>query len=390
MANWWFFLLHVIVIAHGFDYNCVDQNCTCYRGQDIEYQCPNGRDPEIVAHVISTSTTLDCFKSHNVLDFSYVPTVNVSAVKELRVSGCGLPRTNYSDLLKKLKIGNISILALEDVVTESEVNLGEYINDLEFLETLTIRDTSNVTLNFFDKLPLLKDINIHRVQIIEPDNVFIPTLPDLLLLEISNTNLVKVPLGPETQLNTLRQLHLYQSEIEVVDTNIFKQMPNLEMAEFGWSQIHTITGDGFKELKKLEIISFQANRITNIPSNIFRGSSSLRIIHLGHNPLTLSDYAFANMSNLRTIYLNHCNITFLPRNLFQGSTNITDLYLNSNMIKSIPDGFFHSLKKLTYLNLQDNQLNTFDPTLMGNTNILIELNLGGNRLTNLNFTTSQL
>ena len=140
---------------------------------------------------------------------------------------------------------------------------------------------------------------------------------------------------------------------------------------------------------ELEAVEERSARVTgDVPiaalrKRDFAGLSNLRSLFLGHNQLTeLPPGVFAGLSNLRNLLLWRNQLTELPPGIFTGLSNLRSLVLSSNQLTEWPLGI-SSLSNLWSLGLAYNQLTELPPGAFSGLSNLGNLHLAGNRLTEL-------
>lgn len=95
---------------------------------------------------------------------------------------------------------------------------------------------------------------------------------------------------------------------------------------------------------------------------------------------TLPSSVFIEFKHLKSLYLDHAELTHLPADVFGGLRNLEILSLAYNTITQLPDGIFNSLVTLKYLDLIDNELSKLPESLLGLNN-LEYLDIKCNKLT---------
>lgn len=95
---------------------------------------------------------------------------------------------------------------------------------------------------------------------------------------------------------------------------------------------------------------------------------------------SIEDQAFANLSSLRRIYLNHNNLTKWDQSWFFHSNSLEIIDLQFNNIKIIPQKAFSSFKKLKELHFGNNALEIIEPDIFENLDHLEFVSLSNNKL----------
>ena len=127
--------------------------------------------------------------------------------------------------------------------------------------------------------------------------------------------------------------------------------------------ISVLAAGDFDGLTALKTLNLDHNDLTELPDGVFAGLTELEALYLNDNELeTLPDDVFAGLTSLKFLYLGNNKLTSLPDGLFDGLTSLDLLYLNNNGLTSLPDGLFEPLTSLKALRLAGNQGASFAPT----------------------------
>ena len=156
------------------------------------------------------------------------------------------------------------------------------------------------------------------------------SFPNLIKLDIQNSNLQELVLSSEVQ---LKYLTLYRNNISRIENGTFS----------GQSQ--------------LEIIDAMDNRITDIEINAFEGLENLySLMLIGNRISRILPGTFHPMINLVYLDLEQNRIERIEDDTFSGNPALEALYLEYNVINAISTTFTTGLSKnLEYLNIQGNR-----------------------------------
>uniref|UniRef100_A0A8C4QPU1 Slit homolog 2 (Drosophila) n=1 Tax=Eptatretus burgeri TaxID=7764 RepID=A0A8C4QPU1_EPTBU len=98
------------------------------------------------------------------------------------------------------------------------------------------------------------------------------------------------------------------------------------------------------------------NQLPMVPKDLVN-SKNLKLIDLSNNRIsTISNFSFANMSQLSTLILSFNRLQCLPVEAFSGLKSLRVLSLHGNDISMVPSGAFSDLTSLSHLALGANPL----------------------------------
>ena len=134
------------------------------------------------------------------------------------------------------------------------------------------------------------------------------------------------------------------------------------------------------KLVLLEEISIENNELTLIPE-AFNHLRNLKLLNLSKNHLKcLNSSLFCGLSNLTTLWLNNCELMYLPKEI--GSLKYLEKFgIKNNSLQDLPDEI-GLLPKLQWLNIEKNEL-LYLPRQFDLLKSLNYLNLSRNKLENV-------
>ena len=102
-------------------------------------------------------------------------------------------------------------------------------------------------------------------------------------------------------------------------------------------------------------LNLTAQGIAGLESGDFANLTNLRVLYLDHNDLqTLPDGVFGGLASLQILNLSHNGLRMLSDGTFEGQPNLGILYLDSNDLQTLPDGVFEGPANLSTLYLANN------------------------------------
>ena len=114
------------------------------------------------------------------------------------------------------------------------------------------------------------------------------------------------------------------------------------------------SGD-FANLTNLRILFLSNNDLQTLPDGVFGGLVSLQTLNLDNNDFqTLPDGVFGGLASLDSLLLNDNGLQTLPDGVFGGLASLRALFLNDNDLQTLPDGVFGGLASLQFLYLANN------------------------------------
>jgi Leucine-rich repeat (LRR) protein len=216
-----------------------------------------------------------------------------------------------------------------------------------------------------------------------------PLFPMLTTLVMENTKLKHLRL--DVCLPSLQRLDLSKTQISVFYTDMFNgvdRFPNLNELVLNRLHVQYVQDYAFRH-PTLEYLSIRNSHLAFgdnvVEKRAFFGCPRLTYLKLDH--CLMNDESvyqlFEPLTNLRTLFLENCNIRTITNTTFNRLRNLTKLSINRNKLTELPEDSFDDLINLTELGLGSNQLkviseNTFSRVTRQR---LSKLDLSGNKFT---------
>jgi len=132
---------------------------------------------------------------------------------------------------------------------------------------------------------------------------------------------------------------------------------NSDELTFSYNDINVISDYSFADFSQLKLINLNYNGIRIIEPDAFEGLIQLRALHLQHNRLSAVDVrTFKQLRNLEVLFLQNNEIKCLAVGTFDSLKSLTTLSLYGNRIQSLPYGLFEPLRTLYNLYLASNPI----------------------------------
>ncbi|XP_037108775.1 fibromodulin a [Syngnathus acus] len=131
---------------------------------------------------------------------------------------------------------------------------------------------------------------------------------------------------------------------------------------------------------RMKYLYLQNNAISAISDSALVNATNLVWLMMHNNRLTsdgISEKAFSKLERLERFYLNHNNLTSIPRNL---PRTLRDLRINHNNIQKVTPSDLEGMDNLTILHLHDNAITDMGASLKSLTSLTL-LDVSANKLT---------
>ncbi|KAJ6641489.1 Carboxypeptidase N subunit 2 [Pseudolycoriella hygida] len=177
------------------------------------------------------------------------------------------------------------------------------------------------------------------------------------------------PIIPSIVCNTfpnIARMMFYNTFLSTIDDTSFDGCSRITELDLVLNQISSITPNAFANLPDLRLVYLESNFFTTLPENLFANQQAVTMLDLNFNPLSdIPAGLFQPLENLQTLLLGYNNLNAINNQWFTSNTRLEYLDLGGNRIVLQADSFV-GLGSLKYLNLARNVLNdipngTFQP-----------------------------
>lgn len=297
----------------------------------------------------------------------------------------------------------------------SEIEENQFIGWGTQLQTLLLRNNKISSLNYgvFNGLESIKEISLsfNDIHYVHP-NVFeniskslkilelsfgiyrddfpleaLSHLTELMWLGLDNNNFKIITENSLSSLNQLTYINFAFNRITILPNNIFQQEIHLYLMEIdlSFNTIELINSDTFKSLPELQYIYLSSNKIETIEKYSFYDLPYLMYMDLTYNKLkNISESSFAYLPNLLRLDLMYNELSTISLKMFKQVSNTTTpmkLNISNNRISKFDDEL--SLNLFVYCLDASNNLLTNSDSFKNLGATLRILYLNGNNLTSL-------
>ncbi|XP_037907753.1 connectin [Hermetia illucens] len=238
---------------------------------------------------------------------------------------------------------------------------------------------------YFQLLTNLTTLSIEYSQILVVKSYAFANLPNLELIQLINNHIEAIDQDAFANHVSLTELNLVRNQITEIDRNAFRNLPALEKLFLSSNNISNLHEDVFSALGKLSDLKLDQNQISVLTRDVFKGLGNLKTLKLTHNNLNfIGDTVFAELWSLQELELDDNRIERISERALDGLNNLKTLNLRNNRLKKLDNGVLRGVPALLSINLQENLLETLtfynvQPIMDNLVNNTSELLLSDNR-----------
>uniref|UniRef100_A0A3Q1J6R5 LRRCT domain-containing protein n=2 Tax=Anabas testudineus TaxID=64144 RepID=A0A3Q1J6R5_ANATE len=124
-------------------------------------------------------------------------------------------------------------------------------------------------------------------------------------------------------------------------------------------------------------LNYSGSAFSHVHWPVFTNETNIETLDLSYCNISFVDSSGTETSTLRRVYLNQNRLKVLPRQFLANQPSLMEVDLSGNLLQELPDGFLQDSESLEKLNLQGNQLQFLPSSLLQKHN-LQSLELDGN------------
>ncbi|KAJ8523886.1 hypothetical protein ON010_g17233 [Phytophthora cinnamomi] len=246
-------------------------------------------------------------------------------------------------------------LRVLEVASNQLTALPDAVGNMESLEVIFANRNQLAKLpESIGRCQNLRILNVYNNALTEIGNP-VSLLRELVELNASNNQLIKLPnellfwknlrrlllqvnrlqtLPALDALSNLEVLQLQQNELRLLPS--MKNLVHLVKLDANSNNIISLPVDGISHMTALVHLNFRRNQLKEIPTQLAR-CLELEILDLGFNPISSPiPRSFAELSRLRTLLLDGCEIGLLPIELI-GLCSVIRVHLGSCLRMDDPE-----------------------------------------------------
>ncbi|KAL3200260.1 hypothetical protein MRX96_043523 [Rhipicephalus microplus] len=216
-------------------------------------------------------------------------------------------------------------------------------NALDSLEGTELRGLVNVTELHLD------GNNLRYLPLVSE------SLPNLQFLSLSENKIASIPSNAFKGNIELTKINLTDNIISGISKGAFRGLPSLKALDLTENLLSSINSSITDDLGTLQSLSLDGNNLTFIPNALLTSNmEELTTLTINRNPLIRFREDFTtegSLPALRTLSIDHGNISIIASNDFLGFPSLSMLSLRHNNIVKVSPGAFKPLKKLQVLDL---------------------------------------
>ncbi|XP_015439684.1 PREDICTED: leucine-rich repeats and immunoglobulin-like domains protein 2 [Dufourea novaeangliae] len=261
----------------------------------------------------------------------------------------------------------------------------QFNNSFLSLRKLYLTDNrlkSHDMANIFATLPVnVESLHLERNKISTVDLQWFGNLDSLHLDENPLSDI-------SIKSNALKLLSLKNCSFYALTEYLFTIFaPSLQILDLSSNQIKTINSNVFSNMPVLEVLSLDRNTLSTIP--YLRSLERLERLSLAYNQI---EQVTASMlpGTLRRLDLQGNRISNIDEDTFASLGYLEELDLSHNELRVLPAGWSMNLEMLTYLNVKANQLNNISDMSIEFLTNLKELYIKDNQITSIDLPALQL
>ncbi|XP_050408574.1 toll-like receptor 7 [Patella vulgata] len=248
------------------------------------------------------------------------------------------------------------------------------LSTLKHLEIIQIYKSSMNTVTF-DYSSTLKKLEFAHNQFFEFPKFCVNDyayFPHLTYLNLGHNNIQSIKPELLTCLKFLKQFEIDNNRIHLIESNTFLNLPKLLLVSISYNgpdmvlQEFAFNSSSLKELYLNDNDMYFVDGQKHVSKDAFKYCTQLEVLRVSSNHFEFTtsqmfEETFSTLVNLRILSLAHGGVQFLPSFIPKYLGKLKTLWLSHNNIIYIPEGYFISLHSLQNVQLNSNKITTVKP-----------------------------
>ena len=185
----------------------------------------------------------------------------------------------------------------------------------------------------------------------------VPSLPDLLQLDLSYNMITSLADLPLKRLSALLHLNLEGNTIETLPSDSLSALGDLQTLSLAKNNIKILSEDSLSGLSHLRELSLSDNKLHVLNATWWQHTEHLETLQLSNNEISvIEDHTFTSLPRLTHLSLANNGLTSLQRYSFSRLNKLQHLILDGNGLVTIPAVAFSGLANLHLLSLSSNPI----------------------------------
>lgn len=211
------------------------------------------------------------------------------------------------------------------------------------------------------------------------------SLPGLIIADDLNQNIIFDVSGHVEGRNNsdVTRATVYGGSVPFIITQFFKTFPNLRLMAISPSGLLRIQSYAFSNANNLEQFASYRNPLAIIEADAFAGAPRLNSLDLYDNAIaSIDNTAFNELGSLQYLNIGGNNLSTLNNELFKPLVNLTHFSVALNQIAVLSRNLFANNQLLQHADFFNNRINAIGGSLLDGLNSLTMFDMRGNLCAN--------
>ncbi|BBH53041.1 leucine-rich repeat domain-containing protein [Fluviispira sanaruensis] len=220
-----------------------------------------------------------------------------------------------------------------------------YISSFNILINYTLKSWLNVSNN---------NTQAHRTALFIASELGSKNVSEFRALNLAEKNIDDI--SPITGFYNLKIINLSENNIKKIPLGIFDNFKNLNWLWLHFNKIKKLPLGIFDQLNNLDFLTLNDNKIKKLPHGLFQKLENLELLELSNNQLKKFPSDIMSLKKLISFGISSNKIRKIPKNVFVDMSRLTYIALDNNRLKSLPKNIFNDLYSLKILDISNNKI----------------------------------